>query len=93
MNTSRAGGLGKHWLLLILLCQEQQPPVHREKQNLLFCVWDPLGKPIKSHPSFFNQLQNVSKQSKMQNFENYKYPYSLHIQILAVSFASTLLII
>ena len=66
VNTSRAGGLGKHWLLLLLLCQEQQPPVHREKQNLMFCVWDPLGKPIKSYLSIFNHLQEVSKQSKFQ---------------------------
>ena len=93
VSTSRAGGLGKHWLRLLLLCGEQQPPVHRRNQNLMFCVWDPLGKPIKSYPSFFNHLQNVSKQSKIQKFRELKIPYSLHIQILAVSFASTLLII
>ena len=74
INTSRAGGLRKHWLLFLLLCEEQQPPVHREKQNLLFCVWDPLGKPIKSYPSFFNHLQNVSKQSKLQKVRDLQLP-------------------
>ena len=64
INTSRVGGLGNHWLLLLPQCEEQQPPVHREKQNLLLCVWDPLCEPIKSYPSFFD-LQ-VSKQSKNQ---------------------------
>ena len=38
ISTSRTGGLGKHWLLSLLLCEEQQPPVHREKKNLLFCL-------------------------------------------------------
>ena len=74
VNTSRAGGLGKHWLLLLLLCEEQQPPVHREKQNLMFCVWDPLGKPIKSYPSFFNLLQEVSKQLKIQKVRELQIP-------------------
>ena len=72
INTSRVGGLGKHWLLLLPLCEEQQPPVHREKQNLLLCVWDPLCKPIKSYPSFFH-LQ-VSKQSKNQKARELQIP-------------------
>ena len=74
VNTSRAGGLGKHWLLLLLVCGEQQPPVHREKQNLMFCVWDPLGKPIKSYPSFFNHLQEVLEQSKIQKVRELQIP-------------------
>ena len=62
INTSRAGAMGKHCLLL--LCAEKQPPVHSEKQDVMLCVSDPLGKAIKSYPSLFDQLQKISKQSK-----------------------------
>ena len=41
---------------------------------LIFCVWDPLGKPIKSYPWFFNHLQKVSKQSKVQKVRELQIP-------------------
>ena len=58
INTSPVGAVGQHWLLLVIL----RPQVFLKRQlKTLFCIWDPLGKPIQNYTSFFEHLMTLFK--------------------------------
>ena len=58
INTSPVGAVEQHWLLLFIL----RPQVFFKRQlKTLFCVWDPLGKPIQNYTSFFEHLMTLFK--------------------------------
>ena len=89
VNTSSAGSAGVHWLLLLLLYDQQQQSNCRETGCFFLCVWDPLGQPLERYQLFFDHLIKISKKKqKLRKFATLDYQSSLHIQTLVVSIAS-----
>ena len=64
VNTSSAGSAGVHWLLLLLLYDQQQQHNCRETGGFSFCVWDPLGQPVKRYQLSFDHLIKISEKNR-----------------------------
>ena len=75
VNTSSAGSAGVHWLLLLLLYDQQQQQHNcRETGGFSFCVWDPLGQPVKLYQLFFDRLIKISEKTEIKKIRDVRLP-------------------